>query len=76
MCPQRRGTLRLNPMRHRTEYQIVNSRDEVLHTLPSREQADEVLAQMTYTGYYDCRIKEHRVDCIKPGFGRDPDIED
>lgn len=63
-------------MRHRTEYTIVNSRDEVIHTLPSREQADEVLAQMTYAGDVDCRIVETRVDCIKPGFGRDPDIED
>ena len=63
-------------MRHRTEYTIVNSRDEVIHTLPSREQADEVLAQMTYSGETDCRIVETRVDMVKPGFGRDPDIED
>lgn len=63
-------------MRHRTEYTIVNSRDEVIHTLPSREQADEVLAQMTYSGETGCRIVENRIAMVKQGFGRDPDIED
>ena len=63
-------------MRHRTEYDIVNERDQVLHTLPSREQADEVLAQMTYTGDVGCTIVERRVDMVKQGFGRDPDIVD
>ena len=63
-------------MRHRTEYDIVNERDEVIHTLPSREQADEVLAQMTYTGETGCTIVERRVDMVKQGFGRDPDIVD
>ena len=63
-------------MRHRTEYDIVNERDEVIHTLPSREQADEVLAQMTYSGDVGCRIETRRVDMVKQGFGRDPDIVD
>ena len=63
-------------MRHRTEYTIVNSLDEVIHTLPSREQADEVLAQMIYSGDSDCRIVETKISMVKQGFGRDPDIED
>ena len=54
----------------------MNSRDEVIHTLPSREQADEVLAQMIYSGEVDCRIVENRISMVKQGFGRDPDIED
>ena len=63
-------------MRHRIEYSIVNERGEVIHTLPSREQADEVLAQMTYSGETGCRIEENRIDMVKQGFGRDPDIVD
>ena len=63
-------------MRHRTEYDIVDSRDQVLHTLPSREQADEVLAQLTFSGVDGCSIVTRRIDMVKQGFGRDPDIID
>ena len=59
-----------------TRYQVIDSQGNVKDTLNSQEEVDYYVQNMREQyPYEEITVKEIKVSSIRPGLGRDPDLQ-